>query len=239
MCSGTAGGGANASTAVRLFRNRPSPSHPALRRLSTPLFLPRLQVYKVLKQHLSKYVLAETVDEPASTPAPSPAAEAETTGEDQDKAEAKAAESGDKTAEGSAAATAAADEEEGDSNRGEKRNVDGENGEHAPAAEQTAEQPVEKAAGAAAAAAVKKPDPNGPKCVQLKMKPDWRRAGGGKRRRGNLDKEAGGGGARWAWPEGRPDYCRFVLYKENSDTVSGGTVEYVLTDDNATGGGGE
>ncbi|CAM9677210.1 unnamed protein product [Ectocarpus fasciculatus] len=57
------------------------------------------------------------------------------------------------------------------------------------------------------------------------MKPDWRRVdGGNKRRRGDLDRSGGGGGRggggrRWAWPEGRPEFCRFVLYKENNDTM--------------------
>ena len=66
---------------------------------------------------------------------------------------------------------------------------------------------------------VTKADLNGPKCVELKMKPDWRK-GSNKRRRGDLAEGAGGGG-RWAWPADRPEFCRFVLYKENSDTVSG------------------
>lgn len=69
------------------------------------------------------------------------------------------------------------------------------------------------------ATVVAKANPNGPKCVELKMKPDWRK-GSNKRRRGDLAEGAGGGG-RWAWPADRPEFCRFVLYKENSDTVSG------------------
>lgn len=206
--------------------------------------MPWLQVYQLLKQHLSKYVLAETVDEPASIPPSSPAAEAETEaaeGKDKDEAAGKAADSGSTTAEGAATATAVAAGEKSDGGvfeadddddaddetkaaspshpRKRKRKVDGENGRDAPVVEKTAEETAEKTA----AVAARKPDPNGPKCVQLKMKPDWRRTGGGKRRRGNLNKDAGGGrgGGRWAWPEDRPEYCRFVLYKENSDTVSG------------------
>eukprot|EP00752_Nemacystus_decipiens_P003898 g3578.t3 len=197
----------------------------------------RTKVYQLLKQHLSKYVLAVTVDEPASTPAPSPAAEAESTG-DEVKTETAAADIGNETAEDTAATTTVGTvdktkegsnrETDGDSaadesHRKKKQKVDAENGGHAPAVEQTEENTAELTAekAAVAAAAVKKPVPNGPKCVQLKMKPDWRRTGGGKRRRGNLDKDAvgGRGGGRWAWPEDRPEYCRFVLYKENSDTM--------------------
>ena len=205
-------------------------------------------MYTLLREHLSKYVVAETVDDPASIPAPSPAAEAETA---EDQAEAKADDNGNKTGEGAASTTVTAGEKtevsdrEADdevgadetttaSPRKKKRKVGGGNGGQAPAVEKTAETTAEKSAeattektaeeNAVAAAAVKKPDPNGPKCVQLKMKPNWRRSGFGKRRRGDLDNNPGGGGrggGRWAWPEGRPEYCRFVLYKENCDTVSG------------------
>lgn len=190
-------------------------------------------MYTLLKEHLSKYVRAETVDDPASIPAPSPAAEAETaeaeTAEDQAKAETKAAlDTGDNTAEGTDETTAASPRKK------KQKVVVEENGGQATDVEKTAETTAEKTAEkttektaettvVAAAAAVKKPDPNGPKCVQLKMNPNWRKPGGGKRRRGDLDNGAGGGGrggGRWAWPEGRPEYCRFVLYKENSDTVS-------------------
>lgn len=82
----------------------------------------------------------------------------------------------------------------------------------------TAKDSATETSGAPAAATPPKPDPNGPKCVQLKMKPDWRRTSN-KRRRGDLAEGVGGGGGRWAWPADLPEYCRFVLYKENSDTV--------------------
>ena len=66
-----------------------------------------------------------------------------------------------------------------------------------------------------------KPDPQGPKCVQLKMNPGWRSIRGvnGKRRRGDLA-DGQEDGARWGWPADRPEFCRFVLYKENCDTVN-------------------
>lgn len=50
------------------------------------------------------------------------------------------------------------------------------------------------------------------KCVQLTVKRDWRKVGG-KRGRNDLGSERG------SWPTDRPEYCRFVLYKENCDTV--------------------
>lgn len=66
-----------------------------------------------------------------------------------------------------------------------------------------------------------KPDPHGPKCVQLKMNPGWRgiRGVNKKRRRGDLA-DGQEDGVRWGWPADRPEFCRFVLYKENCDTVN-------------------
>ncbi|CAN0434460.1 unnamed protein product, partial [Ectocarpus sp. 8 AP-2014] len=181
------------------------------------------KVYGLLKQHLSKYLLAVTVDDPASAPPPT-ASKTETP-------EAKDAKDGD------AKATAGASDNKGDAG-GEAPAAEEGNGTEKPSSEKTGEngggggggEPAEKTAAttkasASTPAAAKKPDPNGPKCVQLKMKPDWRRVdGGNKRRRGDLDRSGrgggrGGGGRRWAWPEGRPEFCRFVLYKENSDTM--------------------
>ena len=223
-------------------------------RLSTPppsVFGPGLQVYQLLKQHLSKYVLAMTVDEPASIPVP-PTEIAE----DNDKDKAAGSAGAERAA--ATATVAAGDKRDGGApetidgapaadeptaasplQKKKKTTGDGENGGDTPAvqkttekgaaveetaveetADKTAEETAEKTG--AVAVVAKKPNPNGPKCVQLKMKPHWRRTGG-KRRRGDLDRDSGGGrgGGRWAWPEDRPEYCRFVLYKENSDTVSG------------------
>lgn len=181
------------------------------------------KVYGLLKQNLSKYLLAVTVDDPASAPPP--------TASGTKNPEAKAAEDGG----AKATTTGASDEksgavgaipaEEGDGTEKPSREKTGENGDGGgEPAEKTAAATTKASTGTPAA--VKKADPNGPKCVQLKMKPDWRRVdGGNKRRRGDLDRSGGGGGRggggrRWAWPEGRPEFCRFVLYKENSDTVS-------------------
>ncbi|CAM9851642.1 unnamed protein product [Ectocarpus sp. 6 AP-2014] len=181
----------------------------------------RTKVYGLLKQNLSKYLLAVTVDDPASAPPPT-ASKTETP-------EAKDAEDGD------AKATAGASDNKGDAG-GEAPAAEEGNGTEKPSSEKAGEngggggEPAEKTAATTKAsagtpAAAKKPDPNGPKCVQLKMKPDWRRVdGGNKRRRGDLGRSGGGGGRgaggrRWAWPEGRPEFCRFVLYKENSDTM--------------------
>lgn len=167
---------------------------------------PPSQVYDLLKMNLSKYVLAVTVDDPASVTRP--AAEVETP---ETKAAAPAPATGTADTENkadSAAATAATDEAKGapeDKEISEKTEESGS---------------IEAGKTGAVAPAVNKPDPSGPKCVQLKINPDWRRKGGGhKRRRGNLEKGGGRDGGRHAWPEGRPEYCRFVLYKENSDTV--------------------
>lgn len=171
--------------------------------------------------NLSRYVLAVTVDDPASiTPPP---AEVETP----DAAVPGAGESGKKSDDGTtsaapeAAAAApekkAAPEENSDktAENSEKTEENGKTG--------TAAADAGKPGAVVVAAVKKKPDPAGPKCVQLKIKPDWRMKGGGhKRRRGDLDKGTGRDGGRYSWPEGRPEYCRFVLYKENSDTVSGG-----------------
>lgn len=244
------------------------------------------QVYDVLKRELSRFVLAVTVDDPASIAAPSPAAETEATnGEakaeavgnggagtaegksataaaDSDAATAAVGEEKDGGTEvgdgdgsapgGDAAATAAAtaettattlkrkkpqgSPEESEANEGgaaatsaakkPKTAADGAAATAAApaAAEESTDKPkaVENAA-VASAGETKRPDPNGPKCVQLKMKRDWRRTdGGGKRRRGDLNRGPGDGrgGGRWGgWPEDRPEFCRFVLYKENGDTV--------------------
>lgn len=132
------------------------------------------QVYGLLKQNLSKYLLAVTVDEPALMP-PAVVENPE------------ASKDADPASTEKGAAVDAGKGEDGAAGAGEKKSA--------------------------------KADPNGPKCVQLKMKPDWRK-GSHKRRRGDLVAGNGGGAGRWAWPADRPEFCRFVLYKENSDTVS-------------------
>ncbi|CAN0520914.1 unnamed protein product, partial [Ectocarpus sp. 12 AP-2014] len=187
------------------------------------------KVYGLLKQNLSKYLLAVTVDDPASAP-PSTASEPETpedkNAEDKD-AEATAGASDNKSGAGGEAPAA---EERNDTEKPSSEKAGENGGAGAGAGAGAGGEPAEKTAAttkasASTPAAAKKPDPNGPKCVQLKMKPDWRRVdGGNKRRRGDLDRSGGGGGRggsgrRWAWPEGRPEFCRFVLYKENNDTM--------------------
>lgn len=152
-------------------------------------------MYDLLKQTLSRYILAVTVDDPASLP-PTPMETLEA-----DNAADKSDATGDATEAGNGA---------GDESRGASAdNTEGDGGS------------VADATGSRPAPPVAKVDPNGPKCVQLKMKPDWRK-GGKKRRRGDLDK-GGGSGGRGSWPADRPEFCRFVLYKENSDTVRDAT----------------
>lgn len=170
------------------------------------------QIYNLLKKNLSRYLLAETVDEPAVVPPASvETPEATSDGASPTSADAPSAESGDKVdapscsgtdavaADAAKPSSASAQEKSSGENGGEK------GGDEAKKVE-----------------AVVKTDPNGPKCVQLKMKPDWRK-GSNKRRRGDL----AGGEGRWAWPADRPEFCRFVLYKENSDTVGLGGVRGV------------
>ncbi|CAM9768313.1 unnamed protein product, partial [Hapterophycus canaliculatus] len=159
---------------------------------------------------LSKYLLAVTIDDPASITPP----DADAVGASDTKAAATPAATGTGEAEkrdedAPAAPTPPALEAVAD---GEKA---------APAGKASSDEANRSGdAVAAAAAATKKTDPSGPKCVELKMKPDWYKKGGGnKRRRGNLENGSGRDGGRHAWPEGRPEYCRFVLYKENSDTM--------------------
>lgn len=155
----------------------------------------RRQVYGLLKHYLSRYLLAVTVDDPAWRP------EA-----------AKDAASGSTAADGDGDDSDSADESEGDDAGGAEKGG-------AAGTKHVTEENGGGKGKAAVAAAATKPDPSAPKCVQLKMKPDWRKSGS-KRRRGDLADGTGGGG-RWAWPADRPEFCRFVLYKENSDTVSG------------------
>lgn len=151
-------------------------------------------MYDLLKQNLSRYLLAVTVDDPASLPPAAIETPVADSGTDQGGATGGIADAGN----------GGRDDARGVS---DNNNTDGDGGSVADA-DATASQPGPPVA---------KVDPNGPKCVQLKMKPDWRK-GSNKRRRGDLEKGSGGGG-RGSWPADRPEFCRFVLYKENSDTV--------------------
>lgn len=215
---------------------------PCLTAVFALLLLLWLQVYGLLRDNLSKFLLAVTVDDPASIPPPKNETETETNTEPQTKtAEAKASDGDGTPPEADAAATSTTGENggdgdgagDGDGGDGKKNSPEEKNnnnkkpdeGEKDGDTVEAAEATTGKTAEQEEAAAIQKPGPNGPKCVQLKMRPDWwRRAGGGnKRRRGDLDRGGAGGGrgggGHWAWPEGRPEFCRFVLYKENSDTV--------------------
>lgn len=181
------------------------------------------QVYHLLAS-LSKFILAMTVDEPSQgTPTPStgntatPKAKEDPDAQEQPRAEGE---------------TAASKEEEGGDSKGSTATstngtatdtkVPGEGSSASGAAPGGASEGENKASEGAAVEGSVEPvsqlpalTPHGPKCVQIKMKPDWRKFST-KRRRGDL---SGRSRFKAEWPKDRPEYCRFVLYKENIDTV--------------------
>lgn len=189
------------------------------------------QVYNLLKKSLSKFILAVTVDEPTDK-SPTPG-EGETIVEKDNKDKAK---EGDNKDAPLTAATASKDSKPSgnDSDSANGAVPDSASTAEAGAAgaalgasetgnpEETAGDVAVAGGGAKPAGKVGTLNPNGPKCVQIKMKPDWRKHGN-KRRRGDLEGRGRGGKV---WPDDRPDYCRFVLYKENMDTVGSVAVGY-------------
>lgn len=172
-----------------------------------------------MKQTLSKFILAVTVDEPsAETPSnsndnPAASADSSTTTKPTETKTSPVGDNGSAETVNPNDATGKS-ETAGVANNEAAPDLDG---------ERTANGTTEDAkSGGEGTKPAKKSvglNPNGPKCVQIKMKPDWR-GQGIKRRRGDLARAGPGGGGRWAWPENRPEFCRFVLYKENMDTVS-------------------
>lgn len=181
------------------------------------------QVYHLL-QSLSKFILAMTVDEPSQVKAtPSADNTASPKAEEDPKAQEKPGVEGE-TAASKEGGEAGSKESTATSTNGTTADVKtpGE-GSSAPGTASGGES--EGASKVSEGGVVEGSEkivanlpaltPHGPKCVQIKMKPDWRKHSA-KRRRGDL---SGHSRRKAEWPQDRPPYCRFVLYKENVDTV--------------------